>query len=96
MGMMTKLIGLFRNNMVIDARNMNAKKEKIRYEGLPLPLILNGKVQDGNLAQIEKTRFWLKNKIQEKGAVDFKEVFFCSINQRGILFVDKKKKEDMR
>lgn len=63
--------------------------ESIRYEGLPLPLIMDGKVQDDNLKKINKTRFWLKNQIQMKGAKDFKEVFFCSIDYKGSVFVDK-------
>ncbi|MFC0212559.1 YetF domain-containing protein [Paenibacillus chartarius] len=63
----------------------------IRYEGLPLPLIMDGKVQDDNLAKLGKTRFWLKNEIQAKGAKDFKEVFFCSIDHRGRIFMDRKR-----
>jgi uncharacterized membrane protein YcaP (DUF421 family) len=63
----------------------------IRYEGLPLPLIMDGKVQDENLEKIGKTRFWLKNQLQDKGTFDFKEVFFCSIDHRGKLFLDRKR-----
>jgi uncharacterized membrane protein YcaP (DUF421 family) len=62
-----------------------------RYEGLPLPLIMDGKVQDDNLEKLGKTRFWLKNEIQAKGARGFKDVFFCSIDHRGKLFLDKKR-----
>lgn len=65
--------------------------DAIRYEGLPLPLIMDGKVQDDNLAKLGKTRFWLKGQIQQKGVKDFKDVFFCSIDHRGALFVDKKR-----
>lgn len=65
---------------------------QIRYEGLPLPLILDGKVQDSGLEKIGQTRFWLKNELQATGVTDFKEVFFCSIDHRGQLFVDKKRK----
>ena len=66
-------------------------KGEIRYEGLPLPLIMDGKVQDENLEKIGKTRFWLKNELQAKGANDFKEVFYCSIDHRGRLFLDRKR-----
>ncbi|MDF2925102.1 MAG: rane protein [Paenibacillaceae bacterium] len=65
--------------------------DTIRYEGLPLPLIMDGKVQDHNLAKLNKTRFWLKTQIQQKGVKDFKDVFFCSIDHRGSLFLDKKR-----
>ncbi|MBD0381726.1 DUF421 domain-containing protein [Paenibacillus sedimenti] len=66
-------------------------KGTIRFEGLPLPLIMDGKVQDENLEKIGKTRFWLKNQLQAKGAKDFKEVFYCSIDHRGRLFLDRKR-----
>jgi len=67
-------------------------KPQFRYEGLPLPLIMDGKVQDDNLQKIEKTRFWLKNQIQAKGVSEFKDIFFCSIDHRGNLFVDRKRR----
>ncbi|MCR8644109.1 hypothetical protein NV379_15760 [Paenibacillus sp. N1-5-1-14] len=65
----------------------------IRYEGLPLPLILDGKVQDANLEKIGQTRFWLKNQLQEMGAEGFKQVFFCSFDHRGrMYYLDKKRR----
>ncbi|MDQ0061311.1 DUF421 domain-containing protein [Paenibacillus harenae] len=63
-----------------------------RFEILPIPLIMDGKVQDENLSKIEKTRFWLKNVLQEEGVTDFKDVFFCTIDHRGKLFVDMNKR----
>jgi uncharacterized membrane protein YcaP (DUF421 family) len=62
---------------------------KYRFEILPVPLIMDGKVQDENLEKLEKTRFWLKNVLQEKGVTDFKDVFFCTIDHKGKLFVDR-------
>lgn len=64
---------------------------RFRYEGLPLPLIMDGKVQDDNLEKLGKTRFWLKNQLQAKGVNDFKQVFFCTIDYRGRLFLDKRR-----
>ena len=72
--------------------NAIPQADQIRYASLPLPLIMDGKVQDENLEKIEKTRFWLKNKIQEKGVQDFKEVFFCTIDHKGQLFIDTRQK----
>lgn len=62
--------------------------QKYRFEILPIPLIMDGKVQDMNLSKLGKTRFWLKNVLQEKGVRDFKEVFLCTIDYKGNLFVD--------
>ncbi|WP_324254117.1 DUF421 domain-containing protein [Paenibacillus sp. 1001270B_150601_E10] len=64
--------------------------EQIHFASLPLPLIMDGRVMDENLEQIDKTRFWLKNRIQEHGVNEFKDVFFCSIDHRGRMFLDKK------
>ncbi|RRJ67896.1 DUF421 domain-containing protein [Paenibacillus oralis] len=61
---------------------------KIKYEELPLPLIMDGKVNEENLQKIGKTRFWLKNQIQSKGLSDFKLVFFCSIDHNGKLYIN--------
>ncbi|SEC73146.1 DUF421 domain-containing protein [Paenibacillus sp. GP183] len=62
-----------------------------RFEGLPLPLILDGKVQDDQLEKLGQTRFWLKNQLQARGVFDFKEVFFCSIDHRGHIFLNRKR-----
>ncbi|WP_163858754.1 DUF421 domain-containing protein [Paenibacillus elgii] len=67
------------------------KPPSFRYEGLPLPLIMDGKVQDENLDKLGQTRFWLKSQLQDKGVKDFKDVFFCSIDHRGRWFIDKKR-----
>lgn len=67
-----------------------ANTPKIRYELLPLPLILDGQVQDESLEKLGKTRFWLKNELQSHEVDNFKHVFFCSIDHRGRLYVDKK------
>jgi len=64
-----------------------------RYEMLPIPLIMDGKVQDENLSKIGKTRFWLKNALQEHKVTDFKDVFLCTIDHRGKLFVDVNQKK---
>ncbi|MGN7765318.1 YetF domain-containing protein [Paenibacillus sp. 22594] len=62
---------------------------KIRYEGLPIPLIMDGKVQDQNLEMIGKTRFWLRTQIRQKGVSDFRDVFLCSIDHKGNIYVDR-------
>lgn len=63
---------------------------KVRYELLPLALILDGQVQDDTLEGLGKNRFWLKKELHGYGVDSFKDVFFCSIDHRGRLYVDKK------
>ncbi|WP_253944866.1 DUF421 domain-containing protein [Paenibacillus sp. NEAU-GSW1] len=65
---------------------------KFRFEILPIPLIMDGKVQDSNLEKLDKTRFWLKNVLQEQGVHDFKDVFLCTIDHKGKLFIDSERK----
>jgi len=64
-----------------------------RYETLPIPLIMDGKVMDSNLDKLKKTRFWLKNVIQEKGASQFKEVLLCTIDHKDRIYIDIDKKD---
>jgi uncharacterized membrane protein YcaP (DUF421 family) len=64
--------------------------KSLRPFQMPVPLIIDGKVQDDGLRQIGKTRFWLKNEIQKQGYRDFKEIFYASINNNGKLFIDRK------
>lgn len=58
---------------------------------LPLLLILDGHVMDDNLNQIGQTRFWLKNEVQKFGVRRFKEVAYCSMDNNGQIFLDRKK-----
>ncbi|KUP22725.1 DUF421 domain-containing protein [Paenibacillus sp. DMB5] len=70
---------------------VNIAKSKIRYEGLPVPLIMDGKVQDDNLEMIGKNRFWLRTQIRQKGVSDFRDVFLCSIDHTGKIYVDRQR-----
>lgn len=71
-------------------RNKAHIQPKIRYELLPIPLIMDGQVQDENLEKLGKTRFWLKSELKNYDVENFKHVYFCSINHNGKIFVDKK------
>ncbi|MNO00029.1 hypothetical protein D3C81_2198230 [compost metagenome] len=51
---------------------------------------MDGRVDDENLKIIGKTRFWLKNQIQAQGIKDFKEVFYCSIDHKGKIYINRK------
>ena len=62
----------------------------IRFEGLPVPLIMDGKVQNRGLEKIGQTRFWLQKELKARGVKDVKDVFLCTIDHRGRLFIDMK------
>ncbi|MGB8954294.1 MAG: DUF421 domain-containing protein [Tumebacillaceae bacterium] len=57
---------------------------------LPLPLIVDGQVLDGNLEKIGKTRFWLRGELEKYGYSDLKRIFYCSIDNQGEIWFDPK------
>jgi uncharacterized membrane protein YcaP (DUF421 family) len=61
---------------------------------MPIPVIVEGKVQDKVLTQLGHTRFWLKNQIQQGGYRDFKEIFYASVDQSGKLYMDSKDRKN--
>lgn len=64
----------------------------VTYKGLPIPLILDGKVREEALRKIGQNQLWLKREIRKYGIRDLREVTFCSIDERGIMYLDKKDK----
>ncbi|MGG4497838.1 DUF421 domain-containing protein [Brevibacillus reuszeri] len=62
------------------------------FKGLPIPLILDGKVRDEALKKIGQNELWLKREIRKYGIKDVRDVSFCSIDDRGIMYLDKKDK----
>jgi uncharacterized membrane protein YcaP (DUF421 family) len=55
---------------------------------LPIPLIIDGKLIEANLRKIQKTQFWLRQQLKSYGIHEFRQVFYCSIDENGRLFVD--------
>ncbi|MDG5786439.1 DUF421 domain-containing protein [Evansella sp. AB-P1] len=55
---------------------------------LPLPLILDGKIQKDHLQQIEKTELWLRQELRKLGFRDVKKISYCSLNKDEQFFVD--------
>jgi len=67
--------------------------DKVTYEGMPIPLIMDGKVQDENLKLIDKNRPWLQDEIRKYGFNDFEDVFLCSIDHKGRIYLDGKEQD---
>lgn len=65
------------------------KPTTYHFASLPLPLIMDGKVLDENLQCIHKTRFWLKNQLHLYDIKQYRDVFLCSIDHRGNLFINR-------
>lgn len=73
-----------------DAGGKKEASPKFRYEILPVALVMDGKVQDDGLEQIGKNRFWLLSELRERGVRSFDQVFYCSMDHKGQLYIDRK------
>ncbi len=56
------------------------------YEGLPTPLIIDGKLQKTNLDQLNLSTAWLRNELRKLGYRDPGDVLFASLDSQGNLF----------
>jgi len=65
---------------------------KYRFEMLPVPLIMDGTVLEENLEKLGKNKFWLRSELRSRGIADVKDVFLCTLDHRGRLFVDAARK----
>lgn len=66
--------------------------QPVTYKGLPIPLILDGKVRNEALKKIGQNELWLKREIRKYGIKEIKDISFCSIDENGIIYLDKKDK----
>lgn len=64
-------------------------------EGLPLPLILDGKVQEDNLTRGHLTKAWLAGQLRALGYESEAKVLFACLNTRGTLLVQGKGRENV-
>ncbi|MDL4841604.1 DUF421 domain-containing protein [Aquibacillus rhizosphaerae] len=60
-----------------------------KYKGLPLSMVIQGKVQHNNLSLINKDELWLKQELESKGITSIKSIFYAYVNdQNNSLTVD--------
>ncbi|WP_096188249.1 DUF421 domain-containing protein [Evansella halocellulosilytica] len=57
---------------------------------LPLPLILDGEVQEDHLSEIGKTPLWLRQQLRKLGYREIKKISYCSLNGDQQFFIDLK------
>ncbi|WP_027364590.1 DUF421 domain-containing protein [Desulfotruncus alcoholivorax] len=61
-------------------------KLETKYEGMPVTLVMDGKVMKENLKKINLNEGWLRTELNKFGINDFKKVFFASLDTAGKLF----------
>lgn len=54
----------------------------------PIPLIIDGKIHEHHLSKINRTNFWLRQKLKENGYKEIKKISYCSLDEAGNLYVD--------
>ncbi|HER2169459.1 DUF421 domain-containing protein [Peribacillus phoenicis] len=52
---------------------------KVKYHGLPIAVVIEGKVQKYNLKLINKNEEWLKQELKAKGNHQIKDIFYASV-----------------
>jgi len=60
------------------------------YEGIPLPLVIDGQILYESLKRAELDLGWLKGALAAQGISNVKDVFFASIDTQGRLTVQKR------
>jgi len=63
-----------------------------KYEGLPIALIIDGKINYGNLAKTNHDVNWLQTQLNNSGISNLKNVLFASLDSNGNLFYQEKQK----
>ncbi len=63
-----------------------------RYEGLPVNLVVDGKILDNNLKKIGLDREWLDSEFKKLGISGAHELLFANINTSGEIFFQRKEK----
>ncbi len=59
------------------------------YTGIETELIVDGEIVSENLADLQKDEVWLRAMLKAYGVEFVSEVFYCSIDEQGHLFVDR-------
>ncbi len=67
------------------------KKKDNHFGDYPLPLILDGKIQEDTLKQIQKTEKWLQRTLTEE-KVNIEDIFYAFYQEKNIFII---KKEDL-
>ncbi|HZX46388.1 MAG TPA: YetF domain-containing protein, partial [Clostridia bacterium] len=66
------------------------------YEGLPLSIIMDGRILRNDLKKLDITEEWLLDQLKSAGYDDVSEVLFASLEDGGRLFVQGKQKKVMK
>lgn len=69
-------------------------KLKTEQKNLAVPIIIDGKLQEGNLKQLKHDKAWLTKQLAQFEVHNFSEVFFADCTPEGKLFVSRMSEAD--
>jgi uncharacterized membrane protein YcaP (DUF421 family) len=76
--------------MSVIKKSVSQSSNKSSSSLMMLPLILDGKVQEEHLNQLNKTPLWLRQELRKLGYRDIKKISYCSLDQNNTFFIDLK------
>ncbi len=65
----------------------------MKYEGLPTPLIFDGKIHIKNLSRLNFDETWLASELKKQGVEKVEDVLYASMDSKGRLYVSEKDKK---
>ncbi|NLD47492.1 MAG: DUF421 domain-containing protein [Clostridiaceae bacterium] len=71
----------------VNAQDLNIPTE---YDGIPLDLIIDGKINYDNLKKSKLDELWLQNELNKLGAGEIKNILFASLDSQGNLYWQQK------
>ncbi|RNA70546.1 DUF421 domain-containing protein [Alteribacter keqinensis] len=74
-------------DLSIIKKKENEEKKEVQ---LPLPLILDGKVQQAHLEKMGKTPLWLRQELRKLGYRDVKKISYCIMTDNQTFYIDEK------
>ncbi|WP_336511543.1 DUF421 domain-containing protein [Alteribacter salitolerans] len=74
-------------DLSIIKKKENEEKKEVQ---LPLPLILDGKVQKAHLEKMGKTPLWLRQELRKLGYRDVKKISYCIMTDNQTFYIDEK------
>ncbi|GAB2560436.1 DUF421 domain-containing protein [Gracilibacillus alcaliphilus] len=76
------------NLSIIEKEKNQVSTDQIN--GLVMPLIIDGRLQEQALLQLKKDKQWLLEELQKRNFQTIEEVSFCSIDNQNEWYIDKK------
>ncbi|WP_078390858.1 YetF domain-containing protein [Shouchella patagoniensis] len=69
-------------------RQLNYRKEQVKQSMIPLPLIIDGTIQQEGLNELKQTELWLRQQLRSFGYRDIRKISYCSIKGKHSFFID--------